>query len=117
MIESIEISFELQTAVDSDQIQFTLVCQTQGGPATTVTWERNGANIMENGNFTANQVVVDAVSATYNNTLLVSNRLGGQYTCTITNDRGSMTSSLNVEGREYNNTLYTMYSIRYNTVQ
>ena len=98
MIESIEISFELRTAIDSDQLQFTLVCQTQGGPATAAVWERNGADIMDDGNFTTSQIVVDAVSATYNNTLLVSSRLGGQYTCTVTNDRGSMTSSLNVEG-------------------
>ena len=98
MISSAEVTFELQSDVTADPPQFTLVCHTQGGPATGVVWELDGSVIMEDSSHVLTQTVVDAVTAAYNNTLLVSAREGGEYTCRVTNERGSVESSLTVQG-------------------
>ena len=76
--------------------QFTLTCISTGGPATTVTWTRGSipanGDVMTvfNGNTTAPQ---------YTHTLTVTRRLGGNYTCTVSNDKPSSASaSYNVPG-------------------
>ena len=80
----------MRFTVDSDlngaSPQFTLTCISTGGPATTVTWTRDSSpasgDVMTvfNGNTTAPQ---------YTHTLTVTGRLGGLYTCTVTNNRPS----------------------------
>ena len=79
--------------------QFTLTCISTGGPATTVTWTRNSVpasgDMMTvfNGDTTAPQ---------YTHTLNVTRRLGGKYTCTVSNDKPSSASaSYNVPGTGY----------------
>ena len=85
--------------VDSDlngpSSQFTLACISTGGPATTVTWTRDSVTVTEG----TETVLDDPVTAQYTHTLTVTGRLGGLYTCTVTNDKPSSDSaSITVEG-------------------
>ena len=75
------VSESITLTVDSDlngaSPQFILTCISTGGPATTVTWTR----------------------AQYTHTLTVTGRLGGLYTCTVSNNKpSSMSSTYPVEG-------------------
>ena len=67
--------------------QFTLTCNSTGGPATTVTWTRDSEML------TGSTVLNDATTAQYTHTLTVTGRLGGLYTCTVANARPSEDSA------------------------
>ena len=67
--------------------QFTLTCISTGGPATTVTWTRNSITVTE-GNET---VLDDPETAQYTHTLTVTT--GGEYTCTVSNNKLSSDSA------------------------
>ena len=75
--------------------QFTLTCISTGGPATTVTWTRDSVTVTEG----METVLDDPGTAQYTHTLAVAGRLGGLYTCTVSNDTPSEDSeSLTVKG-------------------
>ena len=77
------ISGDITLSIDSGASpQFTLTCTSTGGPATTVTWTRNSQTAVGDTVTT----LINAVSAEYANTLTVTGRLGGLYTCTVTNE-------------------------------
>ena len=83
------------TSIDGDQ--FILTCISTGGPATTVTWTRDSVTITE-GNET---VLNNPVTAQYTHTLTVTERLGGLYACTVSNNKpSSYSSSLIVRGKD-----------------
>ena len=91
------VSDDVMFYVDSDlngaSPQFTLTCISTGGPATTVTWTRDSEML------TGSTVLNDAETAQYTHTLTVTGRLGGLYTCTVSNDKPSEDSAqLNVLG-------------------
>ena len=73
------------TVVSGASSQFTLTCISIGGPATTVTWTRDNVTITEG----TETVLNDQVTAQYTHTLTVTERLGGLYTCTVTNNKPS----------------------------
>ena len=78
--------------VDSDlnreSPQFTLTCTSTGGPATTVTWTRDSETV--SGEMFSNSTVLNnAMTAQYTHTLTVTGRLGGQYQCTVSNNKPS----------------------------
>ena len=76
---------------DSDQL--TLTCISTGGPATTVSWTRDSVNVGEG----TETVLNDPEPAQYTHTLTIS--LGGEYTCTVANNKPSEDSaSITVEG-------------------
>ena len=86
--------------------EFTLTCRSDGGPATTVMWWRNGEPVQEDSNHETSQIIVDTSENTvYDNTLRVRGR-GGRFTCTVSNNildfvsnlRSSAADSVNVEG-------------------
>ena len=78
--------------------QFLLTCISTGGPATTVTWTRDSASAVG----LIDTVVVDGVTGTSNNTLLVTGREEGLYTCTVSNRVSNESSaSLNVAGEDH----------------
>ena len=89
---SVSISDDVQFIKDSDlngdSPQFTLMCISTGGPATTVTWTRDSEEI--SGGMT---VLDNAMTAQYTHTVTVTGRLGGQYVCTVSNDRPSKASA------------------------
>ena len=99
ILGDITISGGITFAVDSDlngaSPQFTLTCISTGGPATTVTWTRDSVTVTER-----NKTVLDnRTTSKYTHTLTVTGRLGGLYTCTVTNNKPSDSSEqLTVRG-------------------
>ena len=82
--------------------QFMLTCISTGGPATTVTWTRDPPPAV--GLF--DTVVVDGVTGTSNNTLLVTGRMEGLYTCAVSNRVSTESSaSLTVAGEDQTHSL------------
>ena len=65
----------------------TLTCISTGGPATTVTWTRDSVTITEG----TETVLNDPVTARYTHTLTITS--GGEYTCTVANDKPSTASA------------------------
>ena len=91
--------FSLDTVPTASIPVFTLTCVSTGGPATTVTWTRDGVGVAG----VTSQTVISMATVTYNNTLTVTGRLLGNYECTVTNDRGTAVNSLMLEGESMQN--------------
>ena len=80
---------------DDSSPQFTLTCISTGGPATTVTWTRDSANITEG----TETVLDDPVTAQYTHTLRGVKTVG-EYKCTVANNKPSTASaSLTLPGQ------------------
>ena len=94
-----EIVFQLNNA---DPPVFTLTCTSTGGPATTVSWRRDGTMLSDDNNHDIMSQVTDPVTATYTHTLTVTGRLVGEYQCTVSNIRtpSGITRTLTVVGKE-----------------
>ena len=97
----------LELTVDSDlsevsvtTSQFTFTCISTGGPATTVTWTRDSVTVLEDGDtYSLTTKLTDTETAQYIHTLTVTRRLGGLYTCTVSNDKPSESEdSLSIDG-------------------
>ena len=88
------LQFSLTSALTADPPVFTLICDSTGGPATTVTWTRDGAAATG----VTSQTVTGMLTATYVNTLTVTGRLPGNYQCSVTNDKSTAVSALRVQG-------------------
>ncbi len=78
---------------------FTLTCNSGGGPATTVTWKRDGTVVSEDSNHVMTSGLVDQSGPDYTSTLKVTGREDGLYTCTVINDIGSADGQYQVEGK------------------
>ena len=78
------------TEIDRCASQLTLTCISTGGPATTVTWTRDSTTVITEG---TESVLNDPVTEKYTHTLTVTGSLGGNYACTVTNDKHSSSSS------------------------
>ena len=79
----------------------TLTCTSTGGPATTVTWRRDGVVITAT--YQQTKRVVDPVTGTYQIVLTIDSSLDqssivGTYNCTVENDRGSSSETVVVPG-------------------
>ena len=73
--------------VTFDSKQLTLTCISTGGPATTVTWTRDSTTVTEG----TETVLDDPETAQYTHTLTVTT--GGEYTCTVSNNKPSSDSA------------------------
>ena len=82
------MAFTVDSDLNGDSPQFTLTCTSTGGPATTVTWTRDSEDIP--GGMT---VLYDPVTARYTHALTVTGRLGGEYQCTVSNNKPSQGST------------------------
>ena len=89
------------TLTSEDPVEFTLTCTSTGGPATTVTWTPMGNDVTQ---------LQNTVSATYTHTLTVAGRVPGEYTCSVSNDRGTATRSITVQGM-WTFTYSNLYSV------
>ena len=78
------MTFNVDCDLNGVNPQFTLTCTSTGGPATTVTWTRDNETV--SGGMT---VLDDPVTAQYTHTLTVTERLGGQYHCNVSNNKPS----------------------------
>ena len=70
-----------------------LTCTSTGGPASTVTWRRDGAVITLNATYQQTKRVVDLVDSTYQTVLTIDpsvgqSAIGRFYECTVENTRG-----------------------------
>ena len=79
----------------------TLACTSTGGPATTVTWRRDGVVITATDQQTKR--VVDPVTGTYQTVLTIDQTLSksvivGTYSCTVENERGESSETVVVPG-------------------
>ena len=89
-----EITFQLYTGPATDPPVFTLTCTSTGGPATTVSWRRDGTMLSDDGTYSiTSQVLTDTETATYTHTLTVTGRLLGEYQCSVSNIRTPSGSS------------------------
>ena len=83
-LSSAVLYFALESEANEDPPEFTLTCQSRGGPVTEVEWRRNGVRVEEDSNHMTSQIIVDTSSNTvYNNTLRVRGRETGTYVCTV----------------------------------
>ena len=81
----------------------TLTCTSYSGPATIVTWRRDGAVITLNATHQQTQRIVDPVNGTYQTVLTINSSVGwsdivGTYNCTVENDRGESSETVVVPG-------------------
>ena len=96
MISRIIITFLGSVYVSNlvyDSMSRALICTSNGGPATTVTWKKNGAVITLNATYQQTKRVVDPVMGTYQTVLTIDSSVGqsdivGLYECTVENTRG-----------------------------
>ena len=75
-----------------DETARSLTCTSTGGPATTVTWRKDGAVISLNATYQQTQVVTDPVTGTYQTVLTIAQSVPdifGTYSCTVGNTRGT----------------------------
>ena len=94
------LQFSVQTMPTADPPVFTLTCVSTGGPATTVTWTRDGDAVSYDANHVFTKTVIDHLTPTYSNVLTVTGREPGSYQCNVTNARTVQpaTASLTVAG-------------------
>ena len=88
--------------------EFTIICLTEGGPATTILWRRPNGAIVQQGDsdHETSQIIVDTTSSVYENRLRVRGREGGWWICGVSNNiwdyfhnlRNSVVTLLLVEG-------------------
>ena len=83
----------LVTSLGYDYQSRTLTCTSTGGPATTVTWRKDGAVITLNATHQQTKRVVDPVNGTYQTVLTIDSSVNqsdfaGLYSCTVENARG-----------------------------
>ena len=91
------MTFAVDSELNGGSPQFILTCTSTGGPATTVTWTRDSETV--SGGMT---VLNNAVTAQYTHTLTLTERLGGQYQCNVTNNKSSTaTAHFKVQGTLY----------------
>ena len=84
-----DVELTVKSDLNGDNPQFTLTCISTGGPATTVTWTRDSTTTVTEGTET---VLDDPVTAQYTHTLTVTT--GGEYTCTVENNKPSSDSAM-----------------------
>ena len=79
-----EITFQLDTDPATDPPVFTLTCTSTGGPATNVSWRRDGTLLSDDSTYSiTSQILINSDTATYNHTLTVTGRLLGVYQCSV----------------------------------
>ena len=85
--------------VSLDPLKFALVCVTTGGPATQVTWEKDGIQSILG---VMSQKVVNSEDATYINEILISTYvIAGRYTFYSSNAvTNEVSSTLDVSGMQ-----------------
>ena len=94
------LKFAEHSNFSENKLQFTLSSISIGGPATTVTWMRNSVVITGGQEQESLSILNNTETAEYIHTLTVSERVGGVYTCTVSNRKPSNdSSSLIVQGK------------------
>ena len=58
-LSSAVLYFTLESEANEDPPEFTLTCQSRGGPVTEVEWRRNRVRVEEDSNHMTSQIIVD----------------------------------------------------------
>ena len=90
------------THVTYNEQSRTLTCISTGGPATNVTWRRDGVVITLNATHQQTKKLVDSVNGTYQTVLTIDpsdGQIVGTYTCTVENVRGGSSETVVVPGK------------------
>ena len=96
-------SGSLNITLTYNDLSRTLTCTSTGGPATTVTWRKDGIVIALNATHQQTKRLVDAVAGTYQTVLTIDSSVDqsdilGTYNCTVKNDRGESSETVVVPG-------------------
>ena len=92
------------TDLTLDRESRTLTCTSTGGPATTVTWTKDGAVITPSTTHQQTQMIANTTEGIYQNTLTIAqsvtgDNLYGLYSCTVENSRGSSNRTVYFYGK------------------
>ena len=80
-------------------VEFFLICNSSGGPPTTVTWTRDSKII--NDPEVAKTELIDETTAHYTHICMLTGRQEGLYTCTVTNKVSTETTAeLLIQGQQ-----------------
>ena len=87
------------TSLTFNSLTNTFTCTSTGGPATTVTWRRDGELITLNATYQQAKRVVDSVEGAYQTVLTIDPSVGqsdivGTYNCTVENARGESSMTM-----------------------
>ena len=87
------------TGLIFDDQSRTFTCISTGGPATTVTWRRDGIVITLNATYKQTKRIVYTVNGTYQTVLTIEPSVGwsdlvGTYNCTVKNARGESSETV-----------------------
>ena len=96
MVYSLPSGFPRVYYLIYDNQSRTLTCTSYGGPATTVTWMKDGVVITLNATYQQTKRVVDPVWGMYQTVLTIdpSVVIMGTYSCTVENARGRSSSRI-----------------------
>ena len=92
------------TSLTFDGQSRTLTCTSTGGPATNVTWRRDGVVITLNATHQQSKRLVDSVNGTYQTVLTIDpsvDQIVGTYSCTVENVRGESLETVVVPGETW----------------
>ena len=83
-----------------DRADLSLTCTSTGGSASVVVWTRNGQVV--GSSYTQSQTVTNTINGTYENVLRATDisDLVGEFSCTVTNARGSDSRSITLNGNQ-----------------
>ena len=90
---SISKDVYISRVMSINPLEFVLACETTGGPATTVTWRRNGRYII----LVQKQYILDYEEATYRNEITISgsnNIIASEYIFNVLNAVTNPVSSM-----------------------
>ena len=92
------------TSLTYDEQSRTLTCTSTGGPATIVSWRRNGIVINLGATYQQTKTLIDSATGTYQTVLTIDPSLHyslvvGTYNCTVENDRGESSETVVVPGK------------------
>ena len=91
-------------SIDFDATEQSLICISAHGPASDVTWNRNGKNLTIDGNTYSQVQVVNTTESVYVNTLVIRElkpeEVAGNYTCIVRNLRGNAEKATEIRGKD-----------------
>ena len=106
-LSSAVIYFTLESEANEDPPEFTLICQSRGGPVTEVEWKRDGVRVEKDSNHMTSQIIVDtSCNTVYNNTLRVRGRENGRYNCTVRNNAQDFFPGSDIQRDQTTGTLF-----------
>ena len=83
-LSTLSVNFTLHTEPSVSPPEFSIICRTEGGPATHVYWFRPNRQLESDSDHETSQLIVDTShNSVYENRLRVRGREGGDYTCDI----------------------------------